>query len=249
MKVTIITAVFNRIDFIESCITSVLNQNYHNIEYIVIDGGSEDGTIDVIFEYIDRISYFESGRDLGIYDALNKGLDRATGDIVGILNSDDLFATKDVISSVVNCFNRNSCDCVYGKLNFISKDSISKINRLWDSGLFTITDIEKGWMPAHPSFYLRRALFDQFGKYSLKVGYSADYELMLRMLYTHRVYAVFVDKIFVLMRTGGVTNSSLSICLKTLSSDYKALKNNNIKAPFKALLGKKLRKVMQYKLC
>lgn len=248
MKVTIITCVFNGVSFIEACIASVLAQNYQCIEYIVIDGGSTDGTLAVIYNYLDRIDRFEIGSDCGFYDALNKGIALASGEIVGVLNSDDLFADDEVVSAIVNCFRRNSCDAVYGNLNLVSRTEVGRILRCWNSKEATREDIESGWMPAHPALFLKRALFQSFGNYVLTLGCSADYELVLRFFYVRKIKSFFLNRLLVVMRSGGMSSRSVSIRCLTLWTDYHALKRNKIPFPIKALFVKKVGKLKQLRL-
>lgn len=249
MKVSIVTAVFNGIDFIEACICSVLTQDYINLEYIVIDGGSTDGTIEVLRRYRSRISIFESGPDLGYYDALNKGIQMASGVLVGVLNADDLFADQDVLSTVVHAFRLNRCDAVYGNLCMVDRWNPGQRIRCWDSRTYSRADLELGWMPPHPTLYLRKSLFVMYGGYDLNFGCSADYEMILRLLYTYRIKAFFLNKLMVIMRVGGMSNASFSVRFRTLFSDYCALKVSQVPRPFTALLGKKIRKLTQYVIC
>ncbi len=246
MRVTIITAVFNGVDFIEDCILSVLTQNYRDLEYILIDGGSTDGTLAVVHKYLDCIGYFETGPDMGMYDALNKGIQRATGDVVGILNSDDLLADIDVVSSIAHCFRRNSCDAVYGNLNVVMRGNVDWLLRSWKSRVFNRGDLEFGWMPAHPTLYLKKELFMHFGNYTLDLGCSADYEMVLRLFYTQHITAFFLNKLLVIMRSGGMGSRSFRIRALSLLTDYGALTIHNVRCPAKALFGKKIRKLKQF---
>lgn len=246
MKVSIITVVFNGEKYLEDCINSVLGQDYKNIEYIVIDGGSTDRSLSIIEGFKNQIHYFISEADRGMYDALNKGIKVASGDIVGILNADDLLATKDVISNIVIAFEQNKAEGVYGNLNYIDESPSKKVLRKWISKQFVNNDILLGWMPAHPTLYLKRELFDRFGYYSLDFGTVADYELMVRYLYVCKINAHFLDKLIVDMRIGGMSNSSLKQRYLAFINDYKAVKRNKLPYPLATVLLKKISKLQQF---
>jgi glycosyltransferase involved in cell wall biosynthesis len=245
LKVSLLTVVYNGEKHIEDCVKSIICQTYNDIEYIVIDGGSTDSTLSILEKYKSSIDCFISEKDKGMYDALNKGINLATGDIIGILNADDMLAAKDVISNIVSCFKSNNSDAVYGNLNYIHPED-NQIIRKWVSKQFTKRDIELGWMPAHPTLYIKRELFNRFGNYSLDFGTAADYELMLRYLYHYQIKAVFLNKLIVNMRTGGMSNASSKHRYHALINDYKAIKANNISFPMVTLLAKKLSKIKQY---
>lgn len=246
MKVTIITVVFNGEKYLKDCIESVLYQDYKNIEYIVIDGGSTDRTLSIIESYRSQIHYFISEKDKGMYDALNKGIKVATGNVIGILNADDMLASSNVISAIVNEFNKKDADGIYGNLNYIDLSSSKKIIRRWVSNQFVKKDILLGWMPAHPTLYLKKELFTHFGNYSLDFGTAADYELMVRFLYVHQVKARFLDKLIVNMRVGGMSNSSLKQRYLAFINDYKAIKKNSLPCPLITIFFKKIIKLQQF---
>jgi glycosyltransferase involved in cell wall biosynthesis len=246
MKISIITVVFNGEKFLANCIQSVINQSYTNIEYIVIDGASTDSTTIIIEKYRSKIHHFISEPDKGLYDALNKGLNLATGDVVGILNADDVFADNDVIEKVANTFAQNpDVEGVYGDLNYLNADN-GKIVRKWISKCSTYNDLANGWMPAHPTLYLKKNLFNKYGNYSLQFGSAADYELMLRFLYLQQIQTVYLHILMVNMRLGGVSNKSLKAIILAFYYDYKALINNKIPNPLLAVLKKKLMKISQF---
>jgi len=246
MKVSIVTVVFNCFGFIKPCIESVVSQDYPDIEYIMIDGGSVDGTVSVIKKYINNIDYFISDQDLGMYDALNKGIGMATGDLIGVLNADDCLASVDVISSVVNCFKDKGCDAVYGNLKFIKRSKDCSTTREWKSRPYNLNDFLYGWMPPHPTLYIKRNILFTAGRYSLKFGTCADYDMILRLLYKNRVNAVFLDKLMVIMRKGGMSNGSVKKITSALVNDYRILVHNEIPNPFIALMLKKVRKLNQF---
>lgn len=246
MTISIITVVYNGAAFLEHCIKSVIEQTYPNIEYIVVDGGSKDGSLDIIKQYRAHIAKFVSEKDHGMYDALNKGIKMATGEVIGILNADDMLASSDVIESVAQCFISQEPDGLYGNLNYIHPKNTAKIIRKWISKPFTKTDIVLGWMPAHPTFYVKRSLFEELGYYSLNFDSAADYELMIRFLYKYQINAVFLNKLIVNMRTGGMSNASLKHRYKALVNDYKALNENDVPFSVFAILFKKLSKIIQF---
>jgi len=246
LKVSLITVVYNGEKYIEDCVRSVICQTYNDIEYIVIDGGSTDSTLSILEKYKSNINYFISEKDKGMYDALNKGIDQANGDIIGILNADDMLAADDVISNIVACFKNNKPDAVYGNLNYINPADANQIIRKWVSKQFTKRDIELGWMPAHPTLYLKKELFGRLGNYSLNFGTAADYELMLRYLYRYQIKAVFLNQLIVNMRMGGMSNASFKHRYHAFINDYKAIKANDVSFPLLAIAAKKISKIKQY---
>lgn len=246
MKVSIVTVVFNCKDFIKLCIESVFSQNYADIEYIVIDGGSEDGTVSIIKNYLDRIDFFETDRDLGMYDALNKGIGKATGDLIGVLNADDCLADDRVVSEIVKCFMEKNCEAVYGNLKFVERVMPYSVTRNWQSSPYNFRDLRYGWMPAHPTLYIKRTVLSAAGRYSLEFGTCADYDMILRLFYKIRVDAVFLDRLIVIMRKGGMSNGSFKKTLAAAINDYRILVYNKIPNPLFALLLKRLRKLHQF---
>lgn len=246
MKVSLITVVYNAEKYLRDCMESVFSQTFPNIEYIVIDGGSTDRTLSIIEDYKDQIDFFLSEKDKGMYDALNKGIKVATGEIIGILNGDDMLSDVHVVGKIVATFERNEADAVYGNLNYISTTTTKRIIRKWISKPFTKKDIESGWMPAHPTLYLKREVFERFGSYSLEFGTAGDYEMMLRLLYQNKISARFLNELIVDMRVGGMSNSNLRQRIKTIFNDYKAIRANGIPFALKTLLLKKLVKIPQF---
>jgi glycosyltransferase involved in cell wall biosynthesis len=246
MKVSIITVVLNCVDYIDSCIDSVIAQDYQNLEYIIIDGGSADGTMEVIKKYQDKINYVISEVDNGMYDALNRGISVASGELIGILNADDQLAESNVISAIVNCFKENECDAVYGNLNYVKRNNADQIVRRWKSEPFKSTKFKYGWAPAHPTLYIKRELYLSLGMYAQTFGSCSDYELILRIFYKNRATAVFLNKLIVIMRTGGMSNGSLKKIIHSLTNDYKALVQLEIAHPLLVLFLKKVRKLNQF---
>lgn len=246
MKISIITVIYNGEAYLRECIISIINQSYQNIEYIIIDGGSTDGTLLIIDEYRKHIHHLISEPDQGLYDAINKGIALASGEILGILNADDMLADKYVIEEIAKGFIENpAIDAVYGDLNYISPVN-HKVLRNWRSKQASEKDIKQGWMPAHPTLYLRKTLFSKYGNYALDLGTAADYDLILRYFYTHKLKAIYLPLLVVKMRIGGVSNKDLASLLGAFKNDYKALKLNGIPYPVFVLLRKKLSKLSQY---
>jgi len=247
MKISIITVVYNADAFLKDCIKSVISQTYPNIEYIIVDGGSTDSTLSIINNYNSFITHFISEKDQGIYDAVNKGIKIATGDVIGVLNSDDVLADKNIIYQVVRAFKQNAnTDGVYGDLNYVHPTKMH-IVRAWKSKQANFKDIEKGWMPAHPTLYLKKMLFEKFGNYALDLGTAADYDLILRFFHQYRIKTSYLPILMVNMRMGGVSNKSMKSLLLALRNDYKALKRNKIPNALIVLFIKKFAKLSQFK--
>ena len=246
MKISLITVVYNGETFLQECFNYVMAQSYTDVEYLVIDGGSTDRTMNIIQENQPSIDYFVSEKDKGLYDAINKGIQRATGEVIGILNADDLFARPDVLASVAKTFiDHPKIDGLYGDLNYIHPTTHKTI-RTWKSRQNTFQDLKKGWMPAHPTLYLKRSLFEKNGDYALDLGTSADYELILRYFYIHKIEAVYLPTLMVNMRMGGVSNQSMMSRVSAFFNDYKALKRNNVPHPLLVVIRKKLSKLGQF---
>jgi glycosyltransferase involved in cell wall biosynthesis len=244
LKISVITVSYNAGSTIQRCIQSVLAQDYNDIEYIIIDGGSTDETLNVIETYKHCIQHFVSEPDRGIYDAMNKGIKFAKGDIVGTLNADDVFAGTDVLSCLAEVFKQGDTQIIYGNLNYINLQG--NIIRKWIAGKYKKGAFNWGWMPPHPTFYCRRQLFDSYGYYELQYGTAADYELMLRFMHLNKVNAKYLNKLMVNMNTGGVSNKTFKNRLEAWSFDFKAMRINGVFFPHFALLFKPLRKFIQY---
>ena len=246
MKVSLITVTYNSSLYLEECIHSVLDQQFHNIEHIIIDGGSTDGTLDIIKKYETHIAKWISEKDTGMYNAINKGISMATGDIIGILNSDDMFASNDVIDAIVTCFNEYKLDAVYGDLVYVNKKNTNKVIRLWKGFTYSRFRFNYGWMPAHPTFYIRRELIGDSGGYESHYFTAADYEFMARYLYRYRISARYLPKLFIKMRVGGQSNITIKSRLRANRRDYLAMKKNRIPFPFLASLLKPIIKLHQF---
>jgi len=246
MKVSIVTVCYNSASTLEDTIRSVAAQNYPDIEYLVIDGKSTDGTQDIIEKYIDRISVFVSEKDKGIYDAINKGIALASGEVIAILNSDDMYAHEQVISRVVASMQENHSDACYGNLVYVKRDDTSAVLRYWKSGNYSDGLFYKGWMPPHPAFFIKKWCYSSYGTFSLELRSSADYELMLRMLHRHRVKVSYVNEVLVKMRAGGTSNMSLKNRIRGNREDYRAWELNGLKPGRFTLIRKPLSKLLQY---
>lgn len=247
MKVTIITVTYNSAKFLEQSLQSVISQHYSDIEHIIIDGGSTDGTLDIIKKYQPHIARWISEKDSGMYDAINKGMRMATGDIIGTLNSDDMLASRDVVTAIVNNFTRYNAEAVYGDIVYVQQDNTQKVLRTWNGDEYNREKIKYGWMPAHPSFYIRKKIIERCGFYETHFYTAADYEFMIRYLYFHSVNACYLPKLIVRMRSGGMSNGSISRRLRANRRDYLAMKKN--KVPFAMFISilKPLRKIHQFK--
>lgn len=244
VKLSLITISFNSVDTIQKCIDSVASQTFGPIEYIVIDGNSSDGTREVILKNKAHIHYFKSEPDEGIYDAMNKGLAQATGDVVGLLNADDYFANVHVLSEIVAVFDQHDPDILYADLDYV--DGAGRLMRRWRSGNYAPGKFNWGWMPPHPTFYAKRKLFETFGKYNVDYGTAADYELMLRFMYPNKTKVRYLNKVIVKMVSGGVSNRHFYNRLEAWKYDFKAMVNHKINFPVLGILLKPLRKITQF---
>jgi len=246
MKVSIITVTYNSSSFLEDCIKSVIMQDYPEIEHLIIDGKSTDSTLDIVSKYRNHIANLISESDNGMYHAINKGISIATGDIIGILNSDDMLASSNVISSIVNTFKSKNVDSVFGDLAYVDQQNVFKVIRYWECSEYNRSKFMHGWMPAHPTFYVRRQLITELGGYESHYKTAADYEFMSRLLYKFRVSSYHIPQLLVRMRIGGISNKSLKARLRANRRDYLAMKTNKIPFPLLVSVLKPLSKVPQY---
>ncbi len=246
LKVTIITVTYNSADYLQDCINSVKAQNYPHIEYIVVDGNSKDATMEIVRSNEGIVDRWISENDRGMYDAINKGMAMATGDVIGILNSDDMLDNENVISDIVHCFEKEAVDSIYGDLEFVDRYDVNKIMRIWKGLPFKRSRFRTGWMPAHPTFYIKRSMVEKFGGYESHFFSAADYEFMSRYLYLHKVSACYLPKLLVRMRMGGQSNATLKQRLRANRRDYLAMKKNSIPFPFVVSILKPLSKLHQF---
>ena len=246
MKISIITTTYNSASTIEQTIQSVLNQSYTNIEYIIVDGVSTDGTLDILNRYKARLHTIISEKDTGIYDALNKGIALATGDVIGILHSDDFYTSSNVIENVANSFNQNQCDGLCANLYYVDKDDTNKIKRKWHSGNYTHGAFLNGWMPPHPTFFVKKEIYNKLGKFNLQFATAADYELMLRFIHKNKIKLAYLNEFIVKMRIGGKSNDTVKSRLTANLDDRKAWEVNELKPRFYTLYVKPLRKIFQF---
>jgi len=228
MKISIITAVYNNKTSIASCIDSVISQTYKNIEYIVIDGGSMDGTIDILSQYKNKIDILISEQDKGIYDALNKGVSCATGEVIGFLHSDDTFNNSETIEKIAETFSNKNVDGIYGNLLYVDGKNPQKIIRNWQSLQYTQKMLRQGWMPPHPTLFLKRKVYSDIGNFNLKYRIAADYDFMVRVLNSNKYNIEYHPIYITLMRVGGASNKSLKNIIKKSLEDYKVIRKNKI---------------------
>lgn len=245
MKISIITVCYNSNDFIEQAISSVVSQNYHDMEYIIIDGGSEDGTVQTIKRHKKYVDKFISERDEGLYDAMNKGIKISSGDIVGILNSDDMYYDEDVIGKIANKFSSSDVDSCYGDIVYVDRFSPERVKRYWKSGDYSRNRFIKGWMPPHPAFFVKRKCYEKFGLYNTDFIIASDYELMLRFLFKHGISSCYIPSVLVRMRTGGASTPGLLTTLNNVCENYKAWRVNELHAPCYTFFLKPLSKIPQ----
>ena len=248
LKITVITAVYNGKDTVVSAIESVANQTWPNINHVVIDGCSNDGTVEILRRILNPQSVFISEPDNGIYDALNKGIAHSSGDVIGFLHSDDVFANIDVLAHVAQAFADSSVCAVYGDLQYVRKDDTNQIVRHWHSSSFTPRRLSWGWMPPHPTFYVRRQWYDRIGGFDSRFRISADYLSILQLFSQPDFRAVYLPEVLVKMRLGGVSNKSIKCLLLKSLEDWLALRTTGVGALYGvgALVWKNLSKVGQF---
>ncbi len=244
MKISIITVVYNRAHCIVDCIESVLNQTYSDIEYIVIDGNSTDGTQKKIAPYLDKISYYVSETDNGIFDALNKGIAESTGDVLGILNSDDLFFDQFSIERIAGAFKESGADLVYAKGLFVDKEDLEKVKRIYPSKPFKKNLLYFGWIPLHTTIFVKREIFTKYGNYCPGYKIASDYEISLRWFKNDKIKKYFLNQWLVKMRMGGLSTSA-NLQLKKSREDLRIIRIYKLNGAF-TLAFKIIRKIPQY---
>ncbi len=229
MKISIITAVYNGAETIEDTINSVAGQTYSNVEHIIIDGLSTDDTMSIVHRHRDDISVVVSEQDTGIYDAMNKGIAVATGDVVGTLNADDMYEHDHVLKRVAEVFSDPELDVCYANLVYVDRADLEKVIRYWTSQPFEPGLFCRGWIPAHPTFFVKKTVYNRCGSFDLDYKIQSDFELTLRLLEMHRIRSLYVPEIWVRMRMGGTTNNSILNMIKGNLEAYKACKKHQLK--------------------
>ena len=231
MKISIITATFNSAATVRDTIESVLRQTYSDYEYIIKDGGSKDETLDICKEYASRFEgrmKIISAPDKGIYDAMNIGIEAATGDVVGLLNSDDFYTSVDVLLTIADAFSNNVIDAVYGDIHFVKDGALDKQVRYYSSALFKRGYMRLGFMPAHPSFYCKKACYEKYGYFDTSFKIAADFENLLRLIFKGRIKTKYIKKDFVTMRTGGASTAGFSSRKTIMKEHLRGFKKNGI---------------------
>jgi len=244
LKISIITVVYNNKETIKDAIDSVLGQTYKNIEYIIVDGASTDGTIEVIQSYGDKVSKFISEKDTGIYDAMNKGISLASGDIIGILNSDDFYVDEYVLEKIVKEFESKNVDSVYADLVYVNPQDLNKVVRYYDSSYFTPEKFAYGWMPAHPTFFVKKEVYEKFGVFKTDYKIAADYELLTRFLARNKITYSYIKKPIVKMRIGGASTNGIKSNYILNKEIIRACRENNIYTNWIMVLSKLPQKVL-----
>lgn len=233
MKISIITATYNSGTTVRDTMESVLRQSYADFEHIIVDGGSKDNTLDIVREmeprYNGRLRYI-SEKDRGIYDAMNKGIAMATGDVVGILNSDDFYTSDCVLENIVERFDSPDIDAVYGDIHFVKDDNLSKCVRYYSSKSFKPWKMRLGFMPAHPSFYCRKDVYEKYGSFDINYKIGADFENLVRLIYINKIKTSYIPMDCVTMRTGGASTSGISSHNQISRDMVSALRKNGVKS-------------------
>ena len=245
LKITIITATWNSAATLEDTLRSVQEQTYADIEHIIIDGASTDETLAIAGRF-PHIALVHSEKDNGIYDAMNKGIALATGDIIGILNSDDMLADNRVIERIAKQFHDEGTDAVYGDLVFVDRNSTDRIKRVWRAGTYRHSLLYRGWMPPHPTVYVRRNCYERFGHFNITYKVAADYDMLIRLLLIHRISLKYIPAVLIRMRTGGVSTRRFSERFSINREDRLVWENNNLSPRWYTLHCKPLYKIKQF---
>lgn len=245
MNISIITVSLNSSRTIGDTLRSVAEQTYPHVEHIIVDGGSNDDTMRVVNSFPHVVKKI-SEKDEGIYFAMNKGINMASGDIIGILNADDVYADKDVLQKVADTFEDKNVDAVYADLVFVDPQDTKKIVRRWQSRSHQSKDFYNGWMPPHPTFFVRKSIYEKYGLFDTRLRSAADYELMLRFLLRHQIRSFHIPQTFILMRNGGKSTASLKNRLIANAEDREAWRINELNPHFFTLILKPVRKINQF---
>jgi glycosyltransferase len=249
MKISIITVCRNSEKYLRTAIESVLWQSYSDIEYIIVDGNSIDNTVNIIKEYEPKFNgrlKWISEPDKGIYDAMNKGISMSSGDIIGILNSDDLYCNKDSVAMIADCFTVYGCEAVYGDLLYVDADNTHKRKRYWKAGNYKPHSFKYGWMPPHPTFFVKKIIYDKYGLFRTDFKSAADYEFMLRVVHKEQINITYIPHVLVKMRAGGMSNANLSHRIAGNREDKRAWQINQLKPFWFTFSLKPIRKILQY---
>jgi glycosyltransferase involved in cell wall biosynthesis len=245
MKISVITATFNSAKTVRDTLESVKAQQYPLVEHLIIDGLSSDQTLPIVNQYF-HIAMVVSEKDSGIYDAMNKGIRLASGDVIGILNSDDMYADGNVLKEVAEIFSDDRVDACYADLQYVDERDTNKLVRHWKSGGYNEKSFLYGWMPPHPTLFVRRRVYEEVGLFNLSLKTAADYELMLRIFVSHNFNIRYLPRVIVKMRSGGASNASFKRRIEANKEDRLAWKINNIKPYFFTLYLKPIRKIFQF---
>jgi glycosyltransferase involved in cell wall biosynthesis len=246
LKISVITVTYNSAETLETTLQSLIEQDYAEREYIIVDGGSTDGTLQIINKYRSHFAQVISEKDNGLYDALNKGIALSTGDVIGILHSDDFYQHSKVLSHYADTFAKSGAEAVYADLYYVDRINTDKIIRKWHSGNYHARSFYRGWMPPHPTFFVKREVYQKFGDFDLNFKTAADYELMLRFILNHKIRIAYLNEFTVKMRMGGASNASVNNRVKANQEDRKAWKKNGLTPMFYTLYLKPLRKISQF---
>jgi glycosyltransferase len=242
---SVITAVLNRAEVVEHALLSVGQQTWPRVEHVLIDGASSDGTLEIVSRFRDRLAVLTSEPDGGIFDALNKGIARSSGDLIGFLHSDDFYADNTVLERVGRVFEETDADGVYGDLDYVARNNPSRVIRRWRAGLYHPSQLRRGWMPPHPALFLRRSVITTWGGFDTRLRIAADYDAVLRYLKRGRIPLAYIPDVLVKMRRGGESNRSLSRVLRKTREDYAVLRRHRV-GGVGALMWKNVSKLPQF---
>jgi len=246
LKISIITVVLNRSEFIKDLMSNIYSQKYSSFEHIIIDGKSNDGTLEIIENNRDYRTILISEKDNGIYNAINKGITKSTGDIICLAHSDDLYANNNILNIIAKKFNENqSINLIYGDLEYVFKNKIHKVLRKWNAGKYNYKKLKYGWMIPHPTIFIRREAVNMIGKYNEEYQISSDYDYILRCLLNINIKTHYIPKVFIKMRLGGASNMSISKVIRKIMEDYRIIKSNKIGGLY-TLFFKNIRKFNQF---
>jgi len=248
MKVSIVTATYNCGKTLKASLDSLARQTYKKIEHVIVDGASTDETLQIIEEYIAKVDYevkLISEPDEGVYDALNKGIKLATGDVIGLLHSDDMLASDRVIERIVDVLSSNDYDGCYGDIVYVDREDTSRVVRYWRAGNYDRKKLRLGWMPPHPTCFLKKSVYEKFGLFDTSYKIAADYDFMVRILYKGGIQLAYIPEVIIVMRSGGMSNKSLKNRILVFRENYMVMKKHGLPA-FRALLVRTLSRIPQF---